>query len=598
MFYCYKSHKHRSGASHFSHFCYSMPYLRGSMDKRRLEQYSSAYTLSDMELFIFPELLYAGLLANIMSPRIWTWRSDPWFAGIERMNETQKLHRVKQFIMDNYQFNLDLETWGLTDKDTEIARFSEFIDIDMLKRSNALFGYEGDKYYFDIGIRKHFGLDSYTDDIIPYWKTETVEAMDAFAQKEGYTQRAGECVSLAMLYAAAAFIVARVPLAKIFLLGTPLHSQNFIMASHGILTNNRRIVTKAMWFNGTEISAKARRALENEKVTIVAHNSGILHYFYPEATIDRAAYDEFKHALSNYLTSDLSFGIIASFLRGYPEFRKFAQFRRKVESRVCYVTAEKAFAYEADTKLSLSEAAGRQKILTDIECDETYREPLPAHIIVDDVEAALIKEKIKLSDEAAPAKIRAHIAAVLPAADADAFMAAFIPFVHCVPKLADEGKTFTKGFVIGITPDMERDAVIEYLAGHRSESTAVDLAFYAYRDLTRIDDAAPYMHAALNRSPVLWERTKGMDAQTVFAYLGTFRGESLYGESRIAQPDECVNYLSADGTERAVCMAVWFKKKDPSASVEIRSDTTATVKAGGETFVFTGAKSIPFSYTL
>ena len=35
---------------------------------RSLERYSSAMTLSDMEVFIFPELLYALVLANIMSP--------------------------------------------------------------------------------------------------------------------------------------------------------------------------------------------------------------------------------------------------------------------------------------------------------------------------------------------------------------------------------------------------------------------------------------------------------------------------------------------------------------------------------------------------
>ena len=30
---------------------------------------------SDMELFIFPELLFALVLANIMSPRLWKWRN-------------------------------------------------------------------------------------------------------------------------------------------------------------------------------------------------------------------------------------------------------------------------------------------------------------------------------------------------------------------------------------------------------------------------------------------------------------------------------------------------------------------------------------------
>src|SRR5512138_2845167 len=156
-------------------------------DPKKLEKYSSAFTLSDMEIFIFPELLYALVLANIMSPEIWKWRDDPWFSGIRKMGPVKKPHRLKQYIMDHYTFNLDLETWGLTDKETEIARFSDFIAPEILARSNALFGYEGDKYYFDIDIRRHFGLDKYNTDVIPYWKPETLEAMNAFRFKPGYT---------------------------------------------------------------------------------------------------------------------------------------------------------------------------------------------------------------------------------------------------------------------------------------------------------------------------------------------------------------------------------------------------------------------------
>ena len=40
-----------------------------------LEKYSSAISLSDMEIFVFPELLYSLVLANIMSPRIWEWKT-------------------------------------------------------------------------------------------------------------------------------------------------------------------------------------------------------------------------------------------------------------------------------------------------------------------------------------------------------------------------------------------------------------------------------------------------------------------------------------------------------------------------------------------
>src|SRR5512136_1713200 len=262
-------------------------------DRKTLEKYSSAFTLSDMEIFIFPELFYPLVLANIMSPIIWEWRNDPWFRDIEKRGFTYKVNRIKQFIIQNYVFNLDLSTWGLTTKTREIERFSDFFDMELLRQSNALFGYEGDKYYFDIDIRKHFGLDKFNSDVIPYWKTETVEAMTAFRNKENFSTGAGECVSLSALYASAMFIIGRIPLEKIFLISTPLHSQNFIIEKEGLITNNRRIVTKNMWYNGTSLSEKARRALENERVTIVSHISGFIHTLYKESTINKNAYDFF-----------------------------------------------------------------------------------------------------------------------------------------------------------------------------------------------------------------------------------------------------------------------------------------------------------------
>ena len=156
------------------------------MDQQTIEKYSSAMTLSDMEIFIFPELIYSLVLANIMSPVIWQWREEESFKKLEGKDSQKKLLRLRQYIMDNYDFNLDLETWGLTTKQRELERFEKFLSREQLAQSNALFGYEGDKYYFDVDIRKHFGLDKYNTDIIPYWKTETVEAMNAFRRKPNY----------------------------------------------------------------------------------------------------------------------------------------------------------------------------------------------------------------------------------------------------------------------------------------------------------------------------------------------------------------------------------------------------------------------------
>ena len=265
------------------------------------EEKSSAVTLSDMEIFIFPELMYSLVLANILSPRIWAWRDLEWFDGIRAMRPKKRLQRLRQHIMDHYTFNLDLETWGLTTQQRELKRFAPFLAPDEIARSNALFGYQGDVYYYDIDIRRHFGLDKYSGDTIPYWKTETVEAMDAFRRKPGHAVGAGECVSLAGLYAAAAFVVCGLSLDDIYLMATPLHSQNFIDVDTGILTNNRRLVTRAMWANGTVISRQARRALEHERVTIVSHASGYIHLLYPEATIDPAVYGHFAQRLKEFL---------------------------------------------------------------------------------------------------------------------------------------------------------------------------------------------------------------------------------------------------------------------------------------------------------
>ena len=363
-------------------------------DKKTLEKYSSAFTLSDMEIFIFPELFYPLVLADIMSPELWKWRDDPWFKDIEKKSFIVKANRIKQYIIQNYVFNLDLSTWGLTSKSTEIGRFRDFFDMEMLKQSNALFGYEGDKYYFDIDIRKHFGLDKYDSDIIPYWKTETIEAMGAFRYKENFRTGAGECVSLSALYASAMFVVGRIPLEKIFLIATPLHSQNFIIEKDGLITNNRRIVTKNMWYNGTSLSEKARRAMENEKVTIVSHISGFIHTLYKDATIDRDAYTLFSEKLKDFLATELTSLIFINFLRFKSKYKSLFQYRCDCSGTVRYISLEKMFEYEHSSKFNVSSET-RGSLVKEIEGDDFHLSPIQWKIMLNDIEAILDKHSGK-----------------------------------------------------------------------------------------------------------------------------------------------------------------------------------------------------------
>jgi hypothetical protein len=562
------------------------------MDKKQLEKYSSAFTLSDMEIFIFPELLYALVLANIMSPEIWKWKEDKWFAGIGKMTPLKKIHRVKQYIMDHYNFNLDLETWGLTDKQTEIERFRDFVDIDLLSRSNALFGYEGDKYYFDIDIRKHFGLDQYDSDIIPYWKTETVEAMNAFRFKPGHEAGAGECVSLACLYAAALFIVAEIPLDKIFLMGTPLHSQNFILADEGVLTNNRRIVTKSMWYNGTELSSLARRALEHEQVTIVAHQTGYIHSFYPEATIDQTAYHNFRDKLSQFLETGVDFEIFINFLRDYSKYQKLFQVSYPCHGFKKYIALEKAFSYEHGSKNRLGEKTGK-KLLCEMEEEDFYLQPIDARFIINADEEVFIKSPYQ--------NFLAALQEKFPKlSENKSFIHDFKRFVHTEPKLPSSKKEFSPSYHLTISPFQSREEIIDYLSTFRHPSSIIhqplsvtaDLAFYAGRFMDSCD-WEPFLKAAFERNPVSIAFFKDFDLQTACCELNKWPNESIYEGNRLALPDEVVNYRCGDGIEKALVIINLILSRNKGNEIHFNvNDMLASIRSRQESFHFETNKTI------
>jgi len=552
------------------------------MEQKKLEKYSSAFTLSDMEIFVFPDLLYALVLANIMSPEIWKWREDPWFAGISKMGPLKKIQRVKQYIMDHYDFNLDLETWGLTDKETEIRRFEDFIDIDVLERSNALFGYAGDKYYFELDIRRHFGLDKYDSDIIPYWKTETVEAMNAFRHKPNHLVGAGECVSLACLYAAALFIVAGIPPEKIFLMGTPLHSQNFILVDEGILTNNRRIVTRNMWYNGTELSALARRALEHEQVTFVAHHTGWIHTLYPEATIDPAAFHHFHEKLNRYLETSISFEIFMNFLRDYSRYQKYFQIGFICQGSEKYIRLEKAFGYEHGSKRRLGSKSGNN-ILCEMDEEDLYLHPVNDRSI-------LLENDELFQISPYPEFVRAIKQRHPELAIHEDFFADLKKFVHTVPRLPSANKHFTTTHTITFSPAQSREEIIRYLEGIRSLSTVADLAFYAGRYMDSCD-WQPFLKAAFERNPVSILYFKELELPDVYRHLQTWRDGSIYEGNRLALPDEVVNFTRGDGIEKAITLANVAKARHLVPAME-QHDDTILLRISGQKYEFRTTRTL------
>jgi hypothetical protein len=496
--------------------------------------------------------------------------------------------RLKQFIIDEYEFNLDLETWGLTSKAKELKRFEKFVSGDDIVKSNALFGYEGDKYYFDVDIRRHFGLEKYNSDIIPYWKTETVEAMDAFRRKAGYAKRAGECVSLAALYAAAAFIVCEIPLQDIYMILTPLHSQNFFDIQDGVLTNNRRLVTKAMWFNGTAISNKAQRALRNENVTIMAHSSGYVHCMYDDATMDKEAYQYFVGQLSSYLSTELNLQIFANFLRSHQNYQKFFQACRDCRGQAHFLKAEVLFSYEHSSNYRIADGT-HDKLLAEVSDEDFVPYQLPGRIRCDELEEFIEKEKVDVRNPDGRAALRKYIEPIVP--DAQRFVDELADFVHIEAKLPALEGNYLPAEPIEIPPGQSRDQIIDYLQQIRSSNTTADLAFYTYRDMKSCD-WVPFIKAAVERNPVSIQMGESMSIQEVFAQLEKMENNSIYDGNRLAQPDEVANYKTGDGLEKAFLLANIILAREPAGDIKMVVDGEHVVLRNQAEYRFLSAKGL------
>ncbi|MGD0582133.1 MAG: hypothetical protein ABR974_04215 [Bacteroidales bacterium] len=562
-------------------------YRKDFSDKRTLEKFSSAFTLSDMEIFIFPELFYPLVLANIISPLIWEWRNDPWFHNIEKKSFTYKSNRIKQYIIQNFVFNLDLSTWGLTTKTREIDRFRDYIDMDMLRQSNALFGYEGDKYYFDIDIRKHFGLDKFDSDIIPYWKTETIEAMTAFRHKDNFSTGGGECVSLSALYAAAMFVIGRIPLDRIFLIATPLHSQNFIIEKEGLITNNRRIVTKNMWFNGTSLSEKARRALENEKVTIVSNITGYIHTIYNEATIDKSAYDFFREKLADFLVTDLTSHVFLNFLRFKSKYKNQFQFRCECSGKSRYILLEKMFEYEHNSRFNVS-AEMREQLIGEIEGDEFHLSPIQGKIMLNELES-LLDEMQGSSLE----KLEYEFILKAGAEHVNLIKEMFIEireFVVTVPKLPEGPRKFVKLEYPAISTEDTREEISGKIIDFAERSELCMLTLYTFRQMDLLD-WLPFVKAAIERNPVCVSELNGKSTQDVYTILKAIPDESIYDGARLSLPDEVWNFGRGDGIEKALLLADFLMFKFPEETVVIEIEhKNVSVRSKKEHFIFRSMK--------
>ena len=90
--------------------------------------------------------------------------------------------------------------------------------------------------------------------------------------------------------------------------------------------------------------------------------------------------------------------------------------------------------------------------------------------------------------------------------------------------------------------------------------------------------------------------TKELDDAAVVAALAGLPDESIYGESRVAQPDEVWNYGRGDALERALCLAAILKQRHPGLAMTLESAGGRVVFAAGDVRVdWPLARALPAS---
>jgi hypothetical protein len=172
-------------------------------------------------------------------------------------------------------------------------------------------------------------------------------------------------------------------------------------------------------------------------------------------------------------------------------------------------------------------------------------------------------------------------------------------FVNLDPRLPDQdAKKHRPGADLNLSPTMTRHEILDYLESIRSTHPSADLAFYAYRDLSRTD-WAPFLKAAVERNPVSVKGLEGKSDDEVVQWLEALPNESIYDGTRLAQPDEVWNYRRGDGLEKALCLANLLKARHPGLILRLEIQPGSVVVSGaGPEIRWTSAKPLQASLTV
>jgi hypothetical protein len=341
--------------------------------------------------------------------------------------------------------------------------------------------------------------------------------------------------------------------------------------------------------------------------------------------MEPAEYDRFKQQIGKYLSTDITFEILANFLRQNSRFQKCFQICRDCHGRKQWIEAELAYAYEHSGPYKIGDST-REKLLAEIDCDEFYNDPIPDRICLPKLEEFFKNNPIQHYDADSMAKLGEKLECRNE--QKNEMLCELARFVHLDPEFPDIGKKVSNPWKkIELTPGMTREKIIGYVESVRTENRSADLAFYALRDLSKTD-WTPFLKAALERNPVCIEGTKTLSDEELIQWLnrspqpGSAGGvalpedlnqtggaslsaraalgsESIYDGPRLAQPDEVWNFKTGDGVEKAILLSNVWKKRHPDEKTELTvQPDQVELKLAGQAVVLKSSKGLTTDLTL
>ena len=343
-----------------------------------------------------------------------------------------------------------------------------------------------------------------------------------------------------------------------------------------------------MWFNGTSLSAKARRAIENEKITIVAHISGHVHTVYERASINPESYAHFSAKLKDFLTTELNKHVFINFLR-FKGYKTLFQYRDEHGGKPRYISLEKLFEYEHSSKFSVG-LDSREQLINEIDGDEFSMSVSAGRLMLNDFEEILDRCSGKNTD-CILKEIKSTLPGVLNIVPEGMFDD-LRDFLKTEPRLPSSEKEFVKAISPAITTTDTRDQIIEEIRRTAQESEMSLLALYVYRDMESID-WSPFIKAAIERNNVAFSDFERKTYDEVYMAIDALSGESVYEGKRLAQPDEVWNFRHGDGIEKALLMASWIRHTDKDSEMILDiSGNDVVLSYSGKNYTFRSTKGL------